>query len=201
MAVRNKIADTSTLLLRTGPRWPRHRPGQYVGVGARLEGVWHWRTYSVTSRPGDRLLAVTVTAVPGGIVSNALALRHARGHRAAPRTTGGRVRAARAGTGEATVRHGRQRRDPRDGDAAPPGRDPAGDARRVWVAVHCDRTADDVVFGAELQALAGANGMRLVERHTALDGRLTPDVLTGLVPDWGLPGRRGRAARPACSTT
>ena len=69
MEVRKETADTSTLLLRTGPRRPRHRPGQYVGVGARLEGVWHWRTYSVTSRPGDRLLAVTVTAISGGIVS------------------------------------------------------------------------------------------------------------------------------------
>ena len=73
VAVRRETADTTTLLLRTGPRRPRHRPGQYVGIGTRLDGVWHWRTYSVTSRPDDRLLAVTVTAIPGGVVSNALA--------------------------------------------------------------------------------------------------------------------------------
>ena len=63
------------------------------------------------------------------------------------------------------------------------------------VAVHCDRTADDVVFGAELRALAGATGMRLVERHTALDGRLTPDALTCLVPDWA--ARQAWACGPA----
>ena len=73
VARRVETADTTTLLLRTGPRRPRHRAGQYVGVGTRLDGVWHWRTYSVTSRPDDRLLAVTVTAIPGGTVSRVLA--------------------------------------------------------------------------------------------------------------------------------
>ena len=34
--VRRETADTSTLLIRTGPRRPQHRAGQYVGVGARL---------------------------------------------------------------------------------------------------------------------------------------------------------------------
>jgi len=72
VAVRRETADTSTLLIQTGPRRQRHRPGQYVGVGTRLDGVWHWRTYSATSRPDDRLLAVTVTAIPGGTVSGAL---------------------------------------------------------------------------------------------------------------------------------
>ena len=63
------------------------------------------------------------------------------------------------------------------------------------VAVHCDRTADDVVFGAELRALAAATGLRLVERHTAVDGRLTPDALAYLVPDWA--GRQAWACGPA----
>ena len=70
---RRETADTTTLLLRTGQVHPPHRPGQFVGIGTRLRGVWHWRTYSATSRPADPLLAVTVTAVPGGTVSGALA--------------------------------------------------------------------------------------------------------------------------------
>ncbi|HWN28894.1 MAG TPA: hypothetical protein VNP37_18165, partial [Actinomycetospora sp.] len=32
VAVRRETADTSTLLIQTGPRRQRHRPGQYVGV-------------------------------------------------------------------------------------------------------------------------------------------------------------------------
>jgi ferredoxin len=41
-----------------------------------------------------------------------------------------------------------------------------------------------VVFGPELRALAAASGLRLVERHTAAEGRLTPDELADAVPDW-----------------
>jgi ferredoxin-NADP reductase len=69
------------------------------------------------------------------------------------------------------------------------------DALAGAVAVHCDRTPDDVVFVAELRALATATGLRLVERHTALDGRLTADALAYLVPDWA--ARQAWACGPA----
>ena len=184
VGVRRETADTSTLLLRTGPRRPRHRPGQYVGVGVRLDGVWQWRTYSVTSRPDDRLLAVTVTALPGGTVSGALAhatpvgtvlrLGPPAGEFVLPEPVPEKLLFVTAGSGVTPVmgmvRHLAATRP---------------EALSGAVAVHCDRTADDVVFGTELRALAGATGMRLVERHTALDGRLTPDALSYLVPDWG----------------
>ena len=192
--VRRETADTTTLLIRTGPRRPQHRPGQYVGVGARLDGVWHWRTYSVTSRPDDRLLAVTVTAIPDGIVSNALAhatpvgtvlrLGPPAGEFVLPEPVPEKLLFVTAGSGVTPVmgmlRHLAARRP---------------DALAGAVAVHCDRTADDVVFGAELRVLASATGMRLVERHTALDGRLTPDALAYLVPDWA--ARQAWACGPA----
>jgi stearoyl-CoA 9-desaturase NADPH oxidoreductase len=194
VAVRRETVDTSTLLLRTGPRRVRHRPGQYVGVGARLDGVWHWRTYSVTSRPDDRLLAVTVTAIPGGTVSGALAhstpvgtvlrLGPPAGEFVLPQAVPEKLLFVTAGSGVTPVmgmlRHLAATRPEALADA---------------VAVHCDRTADEVVFGAELRALAAATGLRLVERHTALDGRLTPDALAYLVPDWA--GRQAWACGPA----
>ncbi|HSU00478.1 MAG TPA: iron-sulfur cluster-binding domain-containing protein, partial [Geodermatophilus sp.] len=40
------------------------------------------------------------------------------------------------------------------------------------VVVHSAPTADDVVFGAELRALAADGRIRLVERHTDVDGLL-----------------------------
>ncbi len=192
--VRRETADTSTLLIRTGPRRPQHRPGQYVGVGARLDGVWHWRTYSVTSRPDDRLLAVTVTAIPDGIVSNALAhatpvgtvlrLGPPAGEFVLPDPAPEKLLFVTAGSGVTPVmgmlRHLAARRP---------------DALAGAVAVHCDRTADDVVFGAELRVLAAATGMRLVERLTALEGRLDPDALADLVPDWA--ARQTWACGPA----
>jgi len=194
VAVRRETADTSTLLIRTGPRRRRHRPGQYVGVGTRLDGVWHWRTYSVTSRPDDRLLAVTVTALPDGTVSRALAhgtpvgtllrLGPPAGEFVLPEPVPEKLLFISAGSGVTPVmgilRHLA---------AARP------EALAGAVAVHCDRTADDLVFGVELRALAAATGLRLVERHTALDGRLTPDALAYLVPDWA--GRQAWACGPA----
>ena len=40
------------------------------------------------------------------------------------------------------------------------------------VLVHRRRTAGDVIFGAELRALAASGRIRLIERHTDTDGRL-----------------------------
>jgi stearoyl-CoA 9-desaturase NADPH oxidoreductase len=41
--------DCVTLWLRPGRGWPSHMPGQYVRVGVDIDGVRHWRTYSLTS--------------------------------------------------------------------------------------------------------------------------------------------------------
>src|SRR3954471_478138 len=60
VGVRPETDDTPPLC-RHPSRWhPAHRAGQFVGVGTRLEGVWHWRTSSVTSARGVRPLAITV---------------------------------------------------------------------------------------------------------------------------------------------
>jgi ferredoxin len=40
-----------------------------------------------------------------------------------------------------------------------------------------------VVFGDDLRTLAAEGRIRLVERHTRADGRITPAELAGLVPD------------------
>lgn len=49
------------------------------------------------------------------------------------------------------------------------------------VLVHSDRTAGDVIFGAELRRMPG---LRLHERHTIIDGRLRPSDLAEICPDW-----------------
>ena len=61
--------------------------------------------------------------------------------------------------------------------------------------LHCDRTPAEVVFAAELRALAVRTGLRLIERHTAVTGRLTPDALADAVPDWA--ARQTWACGPA----
>jgi ferredoxin-NADP reductase len=73
-AVVPETADAATLWLRPGPGWPAHAPGQYVRMGVDIDGVRHWRTYSLTSVPGrrDGRIAICVKATPDGFVSRHL---------------------------------------------------------------------------------------------------------------------------------
>jgi ferredoxin-NADP reductase len=71
--------DCVTLWLRPGRGWPAHVPGQYVRVGVDIDGVRHWRTYSLTSVPRrrDGRIAIRIKRIAGGLVSEHL-VRHAR---------------------------------------------------------------------------------------------------------------------------
>lgn len=182
--VSRELDDTTTLVIRPGVRWRPHRPGQYVGIGVQIRGVWHWRTYSLTSAPGlgDGLLSITVRAMPDGTVSRHLAHRvgpgavlrlgPAAGEFVLPTPVPERLLFVTAGSGITPVM-GILR------DLVLTG------GRPDTVLVHSARTPDDVIFGGELRKLARQAGwLRLVERHTALAGRLRTDDLTAACPDW-----------------
>ena len=53
------------------------------------------------------------------------------------------------------------------------------------VLLHSAPTADDVVFGADLRDMADDGRIRLLERHTDVDGMLDARSIAGLVPDAG----------------
>ncbi|MEV6487134.1 ferredoxin reductase [Actinoplanes sp. NPDC051633] len=179
-AVRPETENSVTLVLRPGRGWVRHEPGQYVRVGVDVDGVRLWRSYSITSSPDrpDGRITITVTTVQDGAVSNQLVRRARRGqilHLDPP--TGefllGPTRPAKAlfvtaGSGITPV---------------------MGMLRSALhemsdvVVVHSAGTREAVVFGAELRALAAAGRIRLIERHTRVDGRLKPADLEELVPD------------------
>ncbi len=61
-------------MIRPGRRWPGHLAGQHLALGVDVNGVRHWRSYSLTSDPGrpDGCLSITVKAVDGGVVSTHL---------------------------------------------------------------------------------------------------------------------------------
>lgn len=179
-AVRPETRHSVTLVLRPGRGWRRHEPGQYVRLGVDVDGVRLWRSYSVTTPPqrADGRIAVTVTAVAGGAVSTHL-LRHARpgmllhldppqGTFTLPRPRPAKILFVTAGSGITPVM-GMLRS--------------SLDELADVVLVHSARTSEDVVFGDELRALAAAGRIRLLERHTASDTRLTPAGLATLVPD------------------
>lgn len=73
-AVIPETADSASLMLKPGLRWQGHRAGQFLRVGVDIEGVRHWRCYSISSAPerADGLITITVKAVEGGRVSNFL---------------------------------------------------------------------------------------------------------------------------------
>ncbi|HEX8631713.1 MAG TPA: ferredoxin reductase [Catenuloplanes sp.] len=178
--VRAETRDSVTLTLRPGRGWRRHEPGQYVRLGVDVDGVRLWRAYSVTTSPdlADDRFAVTVSAVPGGAVSTHL-VRHARrgmllhldhpaGDFTLPLPRPAKVLFVTAGSGITPVMGMLRGTLPELTDV---------------VLVHCAPTPADVLFGAELRALAGRGRIRLIERHTRTAGRLTPGGLADLVPD------------------
>jgi ferredoxin-NADP reductase len=182
-AVVPETADSATLWLRTGPGWPAHTPGQYVRMGVDIDGVRHWRTYSLTSVPGrrDGRIAICVKATPDGFVSRHLVRDTAPGDivRLAP-PAGEYVLPARlperltfvtAGSGVTPVM-GMLRAL----DAA--GRMPEIDH------VHLAPRRDDVIFGAELRRLAARHGgrYRLHEHHDDRDGLFAVADLDVRVP-------------------
>jgi len=64
--------DAATLVIRPGWGWRYdHRPGQYVGIGVQVDGKFQWRSYSVSSAPkrSGRTIAITVRAMPEGLMS------------------------------------------------------------------------------------------------------------------------------------
>src|SRR3954452_19662066 len=72
-SVHPETPDAATLVIRPGADWAGHVPGQYVRGGIDVDGVRHWRAYSLTHGPRpDGRISITVKAVPDGKVSTHL---------------------------------------------------------------------------------------------------------------------------------
>ena len=74
-SVRDETSDARTLTLRPGRGWRTHRAGQFVRIGAEIDGRIFTRTYSLSSAPdrADGRITITVKIVPGGKMSRHLA--------------------------------------------------------------------------------------------------------------------------------
>ena len=174
-----ETSDAVTLVLRPGRDWAGHIAGQYVRVGVDVDGVRHWRAYSLTCPPTlDGRIRITVKAIPDGKVSSYIVRRLRPGTLIQlDQATGDFVLGAHrgptlfvtAGSGITPVM-GMLRTHLHELDDV--------------VLVHSAPAARDVVFGAELRRLHDQGRLRLVERHTDRDGKLAPSDLDDLVPDW-----------------
>ena len=75
VAVKPETEDSATVIIRPGWGFSAdYAAGQYVGIGLRVDGRWHWRSYSLTSVPeqSDNQISITVKATPEGFLSTHL---------------------------------------------------------------------------------------------------------------------------------
>ncbi|WP_345367294.1 ferredoxin reductase [Actinoallomurus liliacearum] len=203
-AIHPETADAATLLIRPGQGWVRHRPGQWVRIGVDIAGVRHWRTFSLSCPPGrpDGCITITVKAAPDGLVSRYLVRQATPGvivHLAGPdgefvlpEPPPPRLLFLTAGSGITPVRamlrgllSGAAPRGAAEPGVAVSHRDAGYRGLPDVVLMHSAPTPADVIFGAELRALAArfAN-LRLYERYTRTGGRLRPADVPDLCPDW-----------------
>jgi ferredoxin-NADP reductase len=182
--IERETADAVTVLIKPGWDWPGHRPGQYLRLGIEVDGIHHWRAYSLTSDPAraDGCIAITPKLVPDGTVSPFLferarpgmivRLGGVEGSFVLPERVPERLLLLSAGSGITPIMSMLR------------GLDRAAQLADV-VHVHSSRTAAGAIFGTELRALhAGRPGYRLHEQITGQQGRLTPERLDAICPDW-----------------
>jgi stearoyl-CoA 9-desaturase NADPH oxidoreductase len=173
-----------TIVIKPGWEWPGHRPGQYVRLGIEVDGVHHWRAYSLTSDPGcaDGRIAITPKLVEDGKVSPFLFSRvrpgaivrlgGVEGTFVLPEPLPERLLFISAGSGITPIMSMLRSLDARAG-------------LRDVVHVHCARTADGVIFASELRDLARRHtSYRLRQRITSREPRVSPEELEQLCADW-----------------
>ncbi len=182
--IEQETPDAATILIRPGWEWGGHEPGQYLRIGMVVDGIHHWRAYSLTSDPGrpDGCISITPKLVETGKVSSFL-VRRARsgaivrlsdveGTFVLPDPLPERFLFISAGSGITPIMS-MLRALARRGSLS--------DA----VLLHSARRSEDVIFGSELRGLASSHaGFRLHEQLTEEMGRMGPEQLDALCADW-----------------
>jgi ferredoxin-NADP reductase len=182
--VRPETAESATVLIKPGYRWPGHTPGQYVRIGVDIDGVRHWRAYSLTSDPWreDGLLSISPKLVDGGKVSpylvrgaspgTIISLGGVEGDFVLPDPPPERLLFISAGSGITPIMSMLRFLE-------------HFDELKDVVLLHSARHTDEVMFGAELRELARRHDQfRLHEQFTREHGRMGPHDLDRLCPDW-----------------
>ncbi len=182
--IRHETEQAATIMIKPGYRWPGHRPGQFVRIGIDIDGVRHWRAYSLTSDPyrEDGLISITPKRVDEGVVSPYLvgrakpgtivSLSKIEGDFVLPEEPPRNLLFISAGSGVTPIMSMLRHLDHED---------ELNDA----VLLHSARHADEVIFGDELRDLAERrDGFKLHEQLTGKAGRMGPEDLDRLCPDW-----------------
>ena len=176
--------NAATVLIKPGYRWEGHKAGQYCRIGIDIKGVRHWRAYSLTSEPNrpDGCISITPKLVENGVVSPYL-VKHGRpgaivslggveGDFVLPDPLPDKLLFISAGSGVTPIMSMLRELARRD-------------ELKDTVLLHSARDEEDVIFGGELRYLDKCfEGFHLHEQHTSSMGRMTPQHLDELCPDW-----------------
>lgn len=182
--VRKETDDTTTVVIRPHFQMPPHKPGQYLRIGMEIDGIRHWRAYSLTSDPKHPrgLVSITVKHFPGGRMSpefnqrvragKQVFLGEVEGEFTLPDPLPAKMLFISAGSGITPIMSMLRelaRRDRLDD----------------VVHIHSARNSDDMIFGSMLRGFTEDHpGYRLTEIHTDLEDRLDPADLDRHCPDW-----------------
>jgi stearoyl-CoA 9-desaturase NADPH oxidoreductase len=182
--IEQETPDAVTVLIKPGYEWGWHQPGQYLRIGVVVNGVHHWRAYSLTTDPGrpDGLIGITPKLVDSGKVSPYLVqqarpgdivrLGGVEGTFVLPDPAPPKILFISAGSGITPIMSMLRSLD-RD------------EALQDVVHVHSSRTADGVIFGEQLRDLdSRCSGYRSHLQITGEAGRVAPAHLDELCPDW-----------------
>ncbi len=184
-AITRETDDAVTVTIRPGWVWEGHEPGQYLRVGVIVDGVHHWRAYSITSDPGrpDGFISITPKLVETGKVTPYLVRKAHPGHDRAAGRGGGDVHAARPAAAAAVVHQRGQRRHADHEHVARP-RQARGARGTSRIFTRRGRRTPSS-SASSCAALADRHdGYRLHVQHTGECGRLAPADLDRLCPDW-----------------
>jgi ferredoxin-NADP reductase len=181
---RHETSDAVTVTIRPGHDWMGHKPGQYLRIGFNIDGVRHWRAYSLTSDPDrpDGFISITPKLVEEGKVSPYIVkelhpgtivhLGEVEGQFVLPDPPPEKILFISAGSGVTPIMS-MVRHLEREG------------ALTDVVHLHSARTEDDVIFGEQLRGIAERNDtFHLHEQFTGVDGRIGPEDLDDLCSDW-----------------
>jgi ferredoxin-NADP reductase len=182
--IERETPDAATIVIRPGYEWQGHEPGQYLRIGVVVDGVHHWRAYSLTSDPGraDGCISITPKLVDEGVVSpyfvkqarpgEIVRLGGVEGTFVLPEPLPQKMLFISAGSGITPIMSMLRSLHRRD-------------AVRDVVHLHSARTADDVIFASQLRRLDEQHpGFRLHLQHTGEQGRISPGDLDQLCEDW-----------------
>jgi ferredoxin-NADP reductase len=182
--VRKETHDTATIVIAPAHRWPGHRPGQFMRLGVEINGIRHWRAYTITSDPNHPkgYVSATVKCVDGGAMSNYFVchaqpgqlvyLGEVEGEFCLPDPCPDKTLWVTAGSGITPIFSLLRELDRRD---------------HLPDAVHLYsiRRDEDFIFRDLLHDIEKRHpGYKLTAHLSSERGRLTPEKITEMVPDW-----------------